>query len=145
VHLAYKYRGMRIVLAVKPNADQPWIAEAAARLARQTGGSVAVLAVDAVELERFSPAPRSVFVQSAERAAEMAVHQLTEAGVDATMTVLPGRTLDRIMEFADEQQADLIVVGASTRPAVAERLLGSVPLELIKRSSRPVLVVTHPG
>ena len=48
------------------------------------------------------------------------------------------------MSFADEQQADLIVVGSSTRPAVAERLLGSVPLELIKRSARPVLVITQP-
>ncbi|MET0495875.1 MAG: universal stress protein [Actinoplanes sp.] len=136
---------MRIVLAVKPDADQPWIADAAARLARQTGATVAVLAVDAVELERFSPAPRSVFTQNAERAAEAVAHRLAEAGITVTASVLPGRPLERIMEFADAQQADLIMVGASTRPAVTERLLGSVPLELIKRSSRPVLVITHPG
>jgi nucleotide-binding universal stress UspA family protein len=135
---------MRIVLAVKPDADQPWIAEAAARLARQTGATVAVVAVDAVELERFSAAPRAVFVQGAQRAVEVAAERLAEAGITATTAVLPGRTLERIMEFADAERADLIVVGASTRPAVAERLLGSVPLELIKRSSRPVLVVTHP-
>jgi nucleotide-binding universal stress UspA family protein len=59
--------------------------------------------------------------------------------------VLPGRPVPEILEFADRQQADLIVVGSSSRPAVAERLLGSVPLDLIKKSSRPVLVVTHPG
>ncbi|BCJ49073.1 hypothetical protein Asp14428_05480 [Actinoplanes sp. NBRC 14428] len=58
--------------------------------------------------------------------------------------VLPGRPLQRIMEFADDHGADLIVVGSSTRPRVAERLLGSLPLDLIKRSPRPVVVVTHP-
>jgi len=36
------------------------------------------------------------------------------------------------------------VVGSSTRPAVAQRLLGSVPLALIEKSTRPVVVITHP-
>jgi nucleotide-binding universal stress UspA family protein len=135
---------MHIVLAVKPDADQPWITDAVARLVRQTGASVALVAVDEVELERFSPAPRSVFVQGAREAADTAVRRLADAGIEAQPAVLPGRPLERIMEFADQQQADLIVVGASTRPALTERLLGSVPLELIEKSSRPVLVVTHP-
>jgi nucleotide-binding universal stress UspA family protein len=64
--------------------------------------------------------------------------------VQARATVLPGRPLDRILEFAAQEQADLIVVGASTRPAVAERLLGSVPLQLIEKSNRPVVVITQP-
>ena len=135
---------MHIVLAVKPDSDQPWITDAVARLAKQTGATVAVVAVDQVELERFSPAPRSVFVQGAREAVETAVRRLADVEVAAEGTVLPGRPLDRIMEFADRQRADVLVVGASTRPAVAERLLGSVPLQLIEKSSRPVLVITHP-
>ena len=135
---------MHIVLAVKPDSDQPWITDAVARLAKQTGATVAVVAVDQVELERFSPAPRSVFVQGAREAVETAVRRLADVDVASQGTVLPGRALDRIMEFADQQQADVLVVGASTRPAVAERLLGSVPLQLIEKSSRPVLVITHP-
>jgi nucleotide-binding universal stress UspA family protein len=135
---------MHIVFAANPEADQPWVADAVVRLARQTGATVAVLAVDEVELERLAVLPRSVYAERAEQAVEAAATRLAAAGVDATRTVLPGRPLERIMEFAEEQRADLIVVGSSTRPAVAERLLGSVPLALIKRSSRPVLVVTHP-
>ena len=38
----------------------------------------------------------------------------------------------------------MIVVGASTKGRVARRLLGSVPVELIARSRRPVLVITPP-
>jgi nucleotide-binding universal stress UspA family protein len=135
---------MHIVLAAKPGADQSWVADAVVGLARQTGASVAVVAVDEVELERLAALPRSVFVERAERAAAAAVERLAAAGIDATQTVLPGRPLERIMEFADQQQADLIVVGSSSRPAMAERLLGSVPLSMIKKSTRPVLVVTHP-
>jgi len=135
---------MHIVLAAKPEADQPWITDAVARLAKQTSATVSVVAVDEVELERFSPAPRSVFVQGAREAVDSAVRRLADAGVEAQGTVLPGRPIEGIMEFAAQRQADLIVVGASGRPAVAERLLGSVPLQLIEKASRPVLVVTRP-
>jgi nucleotide-binding universal stress UspA family protein len=135
---------MRIVLAANPEADQPWVADAAADLARQTGATVAVVAVDVVEVERLAAAPRSVFTERAERAVAAAADRLAAAGVEVTRTVLPGRPLHRILQFADEVQADLIVVGSSTRPAVAQRLLGSVPLDLIRRSARPVVVITHP-
>jgi nucleotide-binding universal stress UspA family protein len=137
---------MHIVLAANPAAPhQPWVADTAAALATQTGGTIAVVAVDEIELERLAPLPRSVYLQRAEEAASSAVTHLAGAGIEATMTVLSGRPLERILEFAESQRADLIVVGSSTRPPVAQRLLGSVPLELIRRSPRPVLVVTHPA
>jgi len=136
---------MHIVLAVKPDSDEPWIIDAVVGLARQTGASVAVVAADTVELERLEATPRSVFTQAAERTATAAARRLTDAGIEATATVRPGRPLPGILDFATEQGADLIVAGASHRPVVAERLLGSVPLDLIKQSSRPVVVITKPS
>ncbi|MEV7624453.1 universal stress protein [Actinoplanes sp. NPDC089786] len=136
---------MRIVVAAKPDADQPWVADAAIGLAKQTGAEVMVVAVDAVELERLAAVPRNVFTQAAELAAATMSRRLAEAGVPVTHAVLSGRPVDGILDAADRHNADLIVVGATTRPAVAERLLGSVPLDLVKRSSRPVVVVTHPS
>ena len=136
---------MHIVVAAKPDADQPWVADAVVDLVRQTGATVAVVTADEVELERLAAVPRSVFAEKAQQSAAAMVQHLNAAGIEASMTVLPGKALTGIMEFADRQNADLIVVGSSSRPAVAERLLGSVPLDLIKKSSRPVLVVTHPG
>jgi nucleotide-binding universal stress UspA family protein len=47
-----------------------------------------------------------------------------------------------VLVYAEEQNADVIVVGASTRGKVARRVLGSVPVELIQRARRPVLVIT---
>ena len=46
--------------------------------------------------------------------------------------------------FAEEQEADLIVVGATSRGPVARRMLGSNTTRLIERSRRPVLVITPP-
>jgi nucleotide-binding universal stress UspA family protein len=136
---------MRIVVAAKPDADTPWVADAAIGLAKQTGATLAVVAADEVELERLAPVPRSVYADKAREAVAAMARRLSDAGLTVSETVVPGRAVAAILEFADQQQADLIMVGSSSRPAVAERLLGSVPLDLIKRSTRPVLVVTHPG
>ena len=135
---------MHIVVAVKPDADQPWLADAVVTLVKQTGATVSVVAVDEVELERLAAAPRSVFTQAAEQAAAAMVQRLGDQGVHADKAVLPGRPVQAILDFADREDADLILVGSSSRPAVAVRLLGSVPLDLIKRSRRPVTVITHP-
>jgi nucleotide-binding universal stress UspA family protein len=136
---------MRIVVAAKPETDTPWVADAVIGLAKQTGASVAVVAADEVELERLASVPRSVFADKAYQSASAMARRLGEAGIEASVTVVPGRPVPAVLEFAAQQQADLIVTGSSSRPAVAERLLGSVPLDLIKQSPRPVLVITHPG
>ena len=102
------------------------------------------LAKDEVELERLAPVPRSVSADRAAAAAATAAAHLTAAGVQATSTVRSGLARDQILAFAEQEQADVIVVGASTRPAVATRLLGSTPLAVVARSTRPVLVVTRP-
>ena len=136
---------MRIVVAAKPGAEQSWVADAAVDLAKQTGAAVSVVAADGVELERLAAVPRDVFARKAREAVAAVAGRLAEAGVAASETVLPGRPVPAILGFADQQRADLIVVGSSGRPAVAERLLGSVPLDLIKQSARPVLVITHPA
>lgn len=135
---------MHLVLAANVEVDQPWVAETTADFARKTGATVAVVCVDEVELERLAPVPRSVFTAKATEAAALAQQRLSGAGVSATATVLHGLAREQVLAFAEAQQADVIVVGASSRPAVAARLLGGVPHALRARSVRPVLVIPHP-
>ena len=135
----------KIVLAASAEADQPHVATVAAQIARETGADVAVVSADDLQTERLATLPRSQYVERASAAATAAVERLQEAGVRATKTVRSGPALDQILAFADEQDADLIVVGASSRGRLAARLLGDVPLSLVQRSRRPVLVVTDPG
>jgi len=134
----------RIVVAAKAGVEQPWLAQAAAELAAQSGAVVDVTSADAVEMEALSTVPRDAAAEPAEQAAEAMAEQIRAAGIDATGHTLHGPIVRSVLLFAEDRDADLIVCGASTRGSVARRLLGDVPMELIRRSRRPVLVVTPP-
>jgi nucleotide-binding universal stress UspA family protein len=135
----------KIVLAANADEDQPWAADAAAQLAKETDSQVAVVSVDDLETEMLSTMPRSEFRRFAQEAAERAAERVRAAGVEASVAVLSGPAVDGILEFAEREGADLIVVASSSRGHVAQRVLGSVPLSLVQRSSTPVMIVTHPA
>jgi nucleotide-binding universal stress UspA family protein len=134
----------RIVAGVRPEGAEPWVVKAAAELAQQTGAELAVISVDELETEMLSTMPRSEVTARAEHAAAEAVERLREAGVEAAMQVRAGRPAEQIIGFADTWDADLIVVGTSSRGRLASALLGSVPISLLRSSRRPVLVVSAP-
>ena len=131
-----------IVVAAKAGADQPWLADAAVQLAEDTGAAVSVVSVDGIDVEVLSPIPRSEVQADAQQAVDGVLERLKSAGVQAEGEVRPGAVTTGILLYAEEKDADLIVCGASTKGRVARRVLGSVPVELIRRARRPVLVIT---
>jgi nucleotide-binding universal stress UspA family protein len=133
-----------IVVAAKAGADQPWVADAAAELAQQTGAQTKVVSVDGVDVEMLAPMPRSEYQQAARESADKLAGRIRERHVEATAEVREGKVVPGILLYAEEHDADVILVGASTLGPVARRLLGDVPLELVQRSRRPVLVVSPP-
>ena len=132
----------RIVVAAKAGADQPWLADAAADLAHQTGASVSVVSLDGLDVEALSATPRSELSELAETTVRGMVERLRAAGVEAEGDVRPGLVTPGVLLYAEEKDADVIVCGASTKGRVARRVLGSVPVALIQRARRPVLVIT---
>ena len=54
-----------------------------------------------------------------------------------------GSPANAIVKYAEEQQADLIVIGSHGRGAVSRLLLGSVAERVLHLAGRPVLVVAH--
>jgi nucleotide-binding universal stress UspA family protein len=132
----------RIVVAAKAGADQPWLADAAVELAEQTGAGVSVVSLDGLDVEALSPTPRSEFREAAERTIQDFVERLRSAGVQAEADVRSGAVVRGVLLYAEEKEADVIVCGASTKGKVARRVLGSVPVELIQRARRPVLVIS---
>jgi nucleotide-binding universal stress UspA family protein len=134
----------RIVVAAKAGADQPWLGQAAAELAAQSGAVVDVVSADDVDVEALSPIPRDAAAVPAAEAAESIAAQLRESGARAEAHTLHGPVVRSVLLFAEHRNADLIVCGATTRGPVTRRLLGNVPLELIERARRPVLVITPP-
>ncbi len=132
----------RIVVAAKAGADQPWLADAAAELAQQTGASVSVVSLDGLDVEALSPTPRAEFTELAETTVQGIIERLRAAGVEAEGEVRPGLVTPGVLLYAEEKDADVIVCGASSKGRVARRVLGSVPVALIQRARRPVLVIS---
>jgi nucleotide-binding universal stress UspA family protein len=134
----------RIVVAAKAGADQPWLADAAAGIAEETGARVAVVSFDGLELEALSTIPRDELAKGAEQAARRMAERIARAGIEVVAEHRAGPVVRGVLVFAEEQEADLIVVGATTRGRVS-RLLGTITTRLVERSRRPVLVITPPG
>ena len=132
----------RIVVAAKAGSDQPWLADAAAELAHQTGAAVSVVSLDGVDTEALSPMPREEYQALAQSAVDGFLERLRAAGVEAEGEVRPGAVTRGVLLYAEEHDADVIVCGASSKGKVARRVLGSVPVELIQRARRPVLVIS---
>ena len=135
----------RIVVAAKAGADEPWLADAAASLAEQIGAPVSGVSVDGLDVEMGSTMPRSEYAQLARESADRLADRIREAGIETTADVRPGKVVAGVLVFAEEQEADLILVGASKRGPVAKRVLGDVSLELVRRSRRPVMVIAPPS
>jgi len=135
----------RILVVSTAGLDEPWLVAPTAQLAEETGAEVTVLVVDDIESQRFTAVPRAELIGAAAATARRLADALREAGVDATPVTRAGPAVATAIEFADEIDADLIVVGSSRRHGVVKRLLGSLALDLVQRSGRQVLVVTEPG
>jgi nucleotide-binding universal stress UspA family protein len=66
---------------------------------------------------------------------------LAQAPADAEVEVVFGEVVEAILRAADEQNADLIVVGSNDKGFLQRLLGGSVSEELARKAPRPVLIV----
>lgn len=73
---------------------------------------------------------------------EKAKEKLSDLDPHQYQTVLlEGRPADKLLEYAKEQQCDVIVMGSRGLSGVQELFLGSVSHDLVQRSKVPVLIV----
>lgn len=80
------------------------------------------------------------FAQEAETIAQKAVTKLQATGVEVTSEVRDGSGGEVVLREAEEQKADLIVVGRRGLSLVASLLLGSTSEYVVRRATVPVLV-----
>ncbi len=71
--------------------------------------------------------------------------QIRDSGVRYRAALMEGHPVQTLIEAADRQDADLIVVGTRGRGGVAKLVLGSVSHGLTNQSQRPVVVVPPPN
>jgi nucleotide-binding universal stress UspA family protein len=118
----------------------------ALELADEYGATLHVLSVvDSRDLGLTTPADvealREGHRETSERAVEAALDAASEAGVPTTSTLEVGLPHARILEYADEADVDLVVMGTHGRSGLRRAVLGSVTERVLRASAAPVLTV----
>lgn len=88
---------------------------------------------------------RREFIEEGERIGEEAVDAVaavaSEAGLEAVTTITRGTPYEEIIEYANEHEIDLIVMGTHGRTGLRHFLLGSVAERVIRHAGSPVLLI----
>ena len=76
-----------------------------------------------------------------EEIVEEVVQKARERGVQSDYKVIRGIPHQEINDYAEEKDADLVVMGTHGRKGLERMLLGSVTEKVLRTSERPVLTV----
>ena len=136
----------KIVVGVDGTDDSERALAWSARLAVTTNAEVLavhVLTYDREFIRDMSPETMTTWRQQLHRDLESTwVTALATAGVRHRCLLVEAESAaGGLLEAADAQGADLVVVGSTHHGALAERLLGSTPSQLIRHGHHPVTVV----
>jgi len=69
------------------------------------------------------------------------VQKAEDRGIEADQKVIRGIPHQEINDYAEEENADLVVMGSHGRKGLERMLLGSVTEKVLRTSERPVLTV----
>jgi nucleotide-binding universal stress UspA family protein len=139
----------KILLSVDSSPDSDKAVHATSELAQVHGAQVLVVHGRDTPLvnPNVRPAPAQVerweSEETAQRIVDSAVSELKEAGVSVQGQVLPGQghIARKILEAADENGSDLIVLGSRGMSRLEEVMIGSVANRIVHASKVPVLLV----
>lgn len=134
----------RIVIAVDGSEEARRAARRGLQLAQVFDATVTVLSVveqKALQLTETS-AEKTRLRERGEEALTEIEKLASEFGRPVTTTLTEGKPAVQISEYADEHDADLIIVGRQGLTGFGRRLLGGVTERVIHRSDVPVLVVS---
>jgi len=141
----------KILCAVDLSEHSKRVAQYAAMLARATGAQLTVMytAPSLSQYVGFHVPPNTIdnfvgeIVSGAEKAMETFVTE-NFAGLSVTSKVLIGYAAEEIINRANEENVDMIVMGTHGRKGIDRILFGSVAEKVVKNAQQPVLTVRPP-
>ncbi|HII92732.1 MAG TPA: universal stress protein [Methanosarcina sp.] len=120
--------------------------KSAVELARLTGArlyAVYVIASTGYTPRNFGweESLREILEAEAKRAVTFVEEAGKNSGIEVESVILDGHPADRVMEFAEQEGIDLIVMGTLGRTGLDRFLLGSIAEKVVRHSKTPVMVV----
>lgn len=88
-----------------------------------------------------SEGPEHGLEELGEDALAAVAERASAAGVEVVETMRHGRPAETIVDYADDEDVDLLVLGTKRQPEEYRSLLGSVTDRVIRLTSRPATVV----
>jgi nucleotide-binding universal stress UspA family protein len=82
---------------------------------------------------------------AAKQSLTRAKERLSKAGVETRTDIMFGRPAERIVEYAQSEQVDLIAMVTHGRSGFRRRVFGSVAEKVLRTTTLPVLLVRPPG
>lgn len=138
----------KILCAVDFSDHSPKLADYAKTLARCTGAKLlcVYVAPSLSQYVGFHVPPSSIesFVGEIVAGADTSMEAYLKAhfsDVDASGKVLVGYPAEEILNLAEDEQADLIIMGTHGRTGIDRILFGSVAEKIVKSSKCPVLTI----
>lgn len=139
----------KILVAIDLSPSRQQVLDQATALARALGGQLWLLHVAEPDPEfvGYDPGPQVVRDSVAHefreehRGVQQVADELRAGGLDATALLVQGPTVETILAEAERLAVDMIVMGSHGYGALHRALLGSVSEGVLRRSSRPLLIV----
>lgn len=139
----------KILVAVDGSKQASNAAQLAARLAKDQGGELVVLhVVDRMvieELEKFMGHTPNALEKELEEQSWALLHSteilLKKYGVPLRLVLKEGTPYQQILDTAEEEKVDLIVMGRLGKRGLKKVLMGSAVFRVLEFSTIPVLVV----
>lgn len=112
-------------------------------LAAQLDATLHVLSVseDGPQAETKQDRLRNDPENAAEAAAVEAEEAATREGVDATTDIRHGVPQEQIVDYAETNPVDMVIVGTAGRSGLDHLISGSVAEEIVRNAPAPVLTV----
>lgn len=138
----------KILCAVDLSEHSRSVAEYATTIAKATGAKVVVVytAPSLSQYVGFHVPPNTIenfvgeIVTGAEKSMESFVTE-NFPGVDAKGQVLIGYAAEEIINRAEDENADMIIMGTHGRKGIDRILFGSVAEKVVKNAKQPVLTI----
>ena len=139
----------KILLATDGSEDAELAASAAADLAESTGSELEVIYALEVDPWRFPPDERGnqrleEFKERGRRMRDEQVEKIEAGGVGVAKAHLAvGHPAEKIVAYAQDEGAGLIVIGSRGEGGIKRALTGRVSDLVVRHAHCPVLVVRH--